>query len=177
MELKLTYYGDPILRKKADKVEEIDDALREMVERMKEIMLENRGIGLAAPQANRSLRLFISKVPQPDPEDPEQYIEGEWIVFINPKLSEPSKESWVAEEGCLSIPGVYGRVERPYSITVEWTDLDGNTQKETFSGLQARCIMHENDHINGTLFLDRLEAKEKKGLEQALKKVKNQYTS
>lgn len=174
MKLPLTYFGNPILRKKGAKVEKFDQELRQLVADMEETLEEHSGIGLAAPQINRSLRLFITKVPIPTEDKEGEWEEGPLLVFINPILSNPSPEKWVYSEGCLSIPGIYTDVERPYKITVEAQDLEGNTFKETYQGLQARCIMHENDHINGVLIIDRINGKKRQEIEPLLKKIKTE---
>lgn len=164
--LPLAYYGDPVLRKKADLVPEITDEIRQLVEEMVETMDASRGVGLAAPQVHHSLRLFVIR----DPIETEDgsYEMGDVRVFINPKLSLPSKEKWTAPEACLSIPTLRSDVERPKEITVEYTSLDGTVTEERFSGWAARVVMHENDHINGVLFIDRLNEKERSKLNQAL---------
>lgn len=176
MKLHLAYYGNPILRKKGDKITEITPELRQLVADMEETMIAHNGIGLAAPQVHRSLALFIVNVP-PETEENEPPITVETKVFINPKILEYSKEQWVRGEGCLSIPGVYSPVIRPCTITVEATDLDGNLFTEEFTGLKARAIMHENDHINGKLFIDRLSSKERDHLEPLLREIKKKFGS
>jgi len=175
MILPLTYYGNPILRKKSIDVEEINDELQALIDDMIETMNDQNGIGLAAPQVGQNIRLFITRVPMVSPDDPEEMLEGPLLVFINPKLSSPSQEKWDYSEGCLSIPKLYGNVTRPYSITVEALDRYGHPFTAAYSGLQARCIMHENDHINGVLFIDRMDTKERKAIEPDLQKVKNAY--
>jgi len=157
--LPLAYYGDPVLRRKADPINEISSDIKELVEKMIETMDSCNGIGLAAPQVNHSLRLFITRAPR---EKEQGELEGGDVqVFINPTLSMPSEGSWKASEGCLSIPGMNGEVERPREITVEYTTLEGNKAKDRFIGWPARVIMHENDHINGVLFIDRLAREER----------------
>lgn len=169
--LPLAYYGEPVLRKKADPIAEITDEVRRLVDEMVETMEAGNGVGLAAPQVHHSIRLFVICVPesmQPDYPDVEKM-----QIFINPKLSAPSKESWTEEEGCLSIPGIRGLVERPKEITVTYTNLDGEEKQQRFSGWPARIIMHENDHINGVLFIDRLSPKERQRVQGALKSLEN----
>lgn len=178
MKLPLAYYGNPILRKKTVKVTEITDEIRQLVEEMIETMREHNGIGLAAPQVNRSISLFVTEVPiRVEGEPEEKWLPGKVRVFINPKLTDHSKEEWLRGEGCLSIPGVYGEVSRPITVTVQATDLDGNEFTEEFSWLEARAIMHENDHINGVLFIDRMHGKERKQLEPQLNEVKRKHRS
>lgn len=166
--LPLAYYGAPVLRRKADEIAEITDEIKKLIEEMVETMDACNGVGLAAPQVHHSIRLFIMRKPIEDDKG-KGYEKGELQVFINPKLSSPSKKVWVESEGCLSIPGLRADVERPFEITVEYTDLDGKRQVKKVSGWEAKIIMHENDHINGVLFIDRLGKKEREKLEPYLK--------
>jgi peptide deformylase len=156
--LPLAYYGDPILRKVADPVNEITDDIRKLVEEMIETMDASDGVGLAAPQIHHSIKLFVIRTPVETEQD--KFELGEVKVFINPKLSSPSEETWKAPEGCLSIPTIRSNVERPREITIEYTSIDGSIIKQRYSGWAARVIMHENDHINGILFIDRLDTDE-----------------
>lgn len=160
--LPLAYYGDPILRKVADPIAEITDDTRKLVEEMIETMDACNGVGLAAPQVHHSIKLFVIHVPIETEND--NYELGDVKVFINPKLSLPSQETWKAPEACLSIPTIRAEVERPKEITIEYTTLDGNTITERFSGWAAKVIMHENDHIDGILFIDRLAPSEQSKL-------------
>lgn len=169
MKLKLAYYGDPILRKKGMAVERIDSSIHRLVEDMIDTMRAENGCGLAAPQVHQSLSLFITCV---DRYEEEEVIEGKVRVFINPKILEYREETWVFEEGCLSIPGVRGKVERPLTIKIQATDLEGNVFIETLSEMDARVFMHENDHVNGVLFIDRMPPKKRKELEPFLRKIK-----
>lgn len=173
MILKLAYYGNPILRKKCRAVDSINDEIRNLIEDMVETMIEHNGIGLAAPQVNRDLRIFITAVPVELSND--EWEKGELLVFINPKIVSVSKESAIRQEGCLSIPKVYGDVSRPTRITIQAQDINGNSFEREYTGLQARCCLHENDHLNGVLYLDRMLEKERKLLNPLLKKVKDQY--
>lgn len=157
--LPLAYYGDPILTKKADPIIEITDDIRKLVEEMIETMDACNGIGLAAPQIHHSIRLFVIRTPIETEQD--KFEPGEVKVFINPTLSLPSSETWKESEGCLSIPTIRSLVERPKEITVEYTSLDGGLIEKRFSGWEARVIMHENDHIEGILFIDRLDKEER----------------
>lgn len=175
MRLPLAYYGNPVLRQKGARVNEINDELRQFVEDMIETMVAERGMGLAAPQVFRSIALFITHVPIPKEND--EWEEGPLRVFINPKILERSDEVWILDEGCLSIPGIRGDVIRPFSIKIEYTDLTGERKTESYSGLEARCIMHENDHINGTLYIDRMDPKERKAVEDHLRGIKKKYNN
>ena len=174
MELPLAYYGDPILRKKTAKVTEITDEIRQLVADMIDTMNAKDGIGLAAPQVFKSLSIIVVQAPVPS-EDGNKWVNGKLRVLINPKITNPSPESWEASEGCLSIPGVYGPVTRPWKITVEAMDLDGNIFIEDFIGYEARVIMHENDHINGVLFIDRVQGKQRQELEPKIREIKKKF--
>lgn len=168
--LPLAYYGNPILRESAKSVQHITDDLKRFVEEMVETMDACDGIGLAAPQVHHAMRLFVIRVPH---EGQEGRLEcGEVKVFINPTLSLPSKETWSASEGCLSIPTIHAHVKRPKEITVEYTNLEGQKMKERLSGWEARVVMHENDHINGVLFIDHLDKEEREKIAPFLKDLK-----
>ena len=104
-----------------------------------------------------------------------KFEEGELLVFINPKLSNPDPESTSESEGCLSIPGIYIPVERPKTIEVEALDLEGNTFKILCMGYQARCCMHENDHINGVLMTDRTDPRTKRQIDQQINEIKKKF--
>ncbi len=171
--LSLRYFGDPILRKRAKAIEKVDEETRQIVAEMAKVMKQQRGIGLAAPQVGLSIRLFISRIDKETNEG--EIIPGELLVFINPRLSEPSIQEDVMKEGCLSIPGIREEVWRPEEITVEALDINGEPFKKRFSGLQARCIMHENDHLNGALFIDRITIRARTRIEQPLRAIKKKY--
>lgn len=174
MKLTLAYYGNPILRKKAASVKEITPEIKQLVADMIETMDATKGIGIAAPQVNHSLAIFITRTPIQ--KEDGSYEDGPTVrVFINPKIQSYSQEIEGDSEGCLSIPGLYAEVMRPIHISVQATDLDGNTFTEDFSDLAARIIMHENDHINGVLFIDRIHGKERKELESKLREIKKKY--
>ncbi|MCB1111053.1 MAG: peptide deformylase [Chlamydiia bacterium] len=173
MKLPLAYYGHPILRKKASPVEEINEEIKQLVEDMIETMVASNGIGIAAPQVKRSLRIFITQCPIPG-ED-EEWVEGTLRVYINPEIISISDEGTVMEEGCLSIPKVHGDVARPYRTVVRALDIDGNPFEIEVTGLESHCVLHENDHINGVLFIDRMEKTARQELEPELRNVKKEY--
>ena len=168
MKLPLAYYPNPILRQKAERLNYIDDTLRQLVMDMVETMHANRGIGLAAPQIFHSLTLFVTCVPI--------QIDGKWYrgnnrVFINPKVMSCSEATQLSEEGCLSIPKIPVTVVRPASIQIQATDLAGQTFEETLNGLHAANFLHELDHVNGILIIDYLNEDEKKTIEPLLESV------
>lgn len=175
MILQLAYYGEPILRKKTEPVKEINDEIRQLVADMIETMHVKDGIGLAAPQIFKSLSLFVTCVPIYVDEDAMR--PGVERIFINPKILSYSDEISTLPEGCLSIPHLSGYVTRPLKIVVEAMGLDGKTFTQEFFNYEARCIMHENDHINGKLFIDRLDSKERQELEPKLREIKKKYAS
>ena len=156
MLLSLAYYPDQMLLKKAERVNYIDDSLRQLVRDMIETMHANRGIGLAAPQIFQSLTLFVSCVPY-------QGEDGKWFrgrnrVFINPEVISVSSEMQLSEEGCLSIPNIPVKIQRPASVQIKATNLTGYRFEETLEGLFAANFLHEYDHLNGALILDYLTA-------------------
>lgn len=178
--LPLAYYGNPILRKQAEPILEITDDIHQLVARMIETMDANSGIGLAAPQVHHSIQLFVMRTPV-DMEAEKRKL-GDVQVFLNPIITHPSTENWSIPEGCLSIPGYRASVERPVEITVDYTTLDGQQIKKSFSGWEAKVILHETDHLNGVLFIDRLNNEERlklspflNSLESRLKGVNNGY--
>ncbi|MDP1880686.1 MAG: peptide deformylase [Parachlamydiaceae bacterium] len=156
--LPLAYYGETILRMKADPINEITHDIKKLIDEMIETMDACDGIGLAAPQIHHSIRLFVIR--KPIEKDQKPFENGEVKVFINPQLSLPSIETWMASEGCLSIPTIRAVVERPKEITVEYMTIEGKIITERVSGWEARVIMHEYDHIEGILFIDRLNPEE-----------------
>jgi peptide deformylase len=148
--MQIVPYPHPALRWKSRDITRVDDTLRVVVERMFELMYESKGIGLAANQVGLPIRLFVVNVSG----DPEK--KDEEVVFINPVIRNRSGQA-VGEEGCLSLPGLYADVARPETITVEAFDLDGQPFRIKTDDLPARVIQHETDHLDGVLFIDRIE--------------------
>lgn len=173
MKRSLAYYGHPVLRKKGAPISEITEEIRQLVADMFETMEAHNGCGLAAPQIFESLNLFITCIPRYQADG--SMIKGEGRVFINPKIAHYSKEEWACSEACLSIPGLQGQVSRPLKVTIQATDLDGKNFIEEFTEYDAHVIMHENDHINGVLYIDRLPPKKKKEIENKLREIKKKY--
>ncbi len=143
---QITHYPAEVLAGPAKPVEKIDDSIRRLVEKMTDIMLEHKGIGLAAPQAGVPLRLFIISL--------EQTREGV-KVFVNPTVT-PIGEADSFEEGCLSVPGIYTKIRRYKKCKVTATGLDGKEFTEEAEGLYARALQHEFDHIEGITIADRM---------------------
>ena len=140
---------NPILRTVSTKVKSFDKKLKKLAKQMLDAMIKANGIGIAAPQVGINLRIFIVTL--------DIGKESEvCFAMVNPKILKFSEETDVAEEGCLSLPGVFGKVERPSSITVEFFDIEGSRHVLGLKGLNARVVQHENDHIDGVLFVDKL---------------------
>lgn len=165
--LPLSYYGDEVLKKNGDLIPEINADVQALIQQLVDTMDACNGLGLAAPQVHHSLRLFVIRTPIE--ENLELKGVGHVEVFINPVISEYSQDTWEANEGCLSIPGILAPVSRPMSVTVEWTGLDNQKKKERVSGWKARVILHEYDHIQGVLFIDRLDQEKRSVLEPSLR--------
>jgi peptide deformylase len=143
---KITYYPATVLRGRTAPVERIDESIRRLVDKMAEILVDKKGIGLAAPQAGVPLRLFIVSMTGKR-EDVRAY--------INPTVT-PHGDLDEAEEGCLSVPGIWAKIRRYKKATVTATDLDGRQFTEDAEGLYARCLQHEYDHIEGTVIVNRM---------------------
>ena len=146
--ISLKIYPDRVLRKKSTNVERINDSILSLIHKMEEIMNQNKGIGLAAPQVGINKRLFITKDFSNDNND-------NILVFINPEIIEEDKEV-ESKEGCLSIPGHYDYIKRKNNIFVSYTDLEGAEKSEEFNDMQSIVYQHELDHLDGILFPDRL---------------------
>ena len=172
MKLPLVYYGNPILRKKAEPVTQFDEELFELIKNMKETVLSLRGFGLSAPQVGISKAIFITSisVDEQDIAPIEKH-----TVYINPRIDSVSDEAWFEEEGCLSIPKIYLPIERPLHITITAQDEHGQWRTETVHDWKAKVILHENDHLNGVLFVDRATRKDRKRIEKNLKMIEKQY--
>lgn len=163
--LQLRYYGDPVLRKRAEPVAEITDAEHQLAEQMLETLYATgNGIGLAATQVGVLKRLIIIDIGE---EDDEEY---EPLVLFNPKLLSSDGEI-VAEEGCLSIPDVTADVKRPESIVVEGINLQSESVHIEADGLLARVLLHEIDHLNGVLFIDRISGLRRRLLSDELTRL------
>ena len=164
--LKLRYYGDPILRRRAMDVQAFDASLRDLASQMLEAMEREEGVGLAAPQVGLDLRVLVAlAMREPGDETAEP------VVMVNPEILERSHETWVYEEGCLSIPGVRGDVTRPERVRVHYQDLDGTNHSIDVDGMFARILQHEIDHLNGKLFIDYLSTADKLLLKARLRSI------
>jgi peptide deformylase len=143
---RITHYPASVLAGQAKPVEKIDDNIRQLVQKMTDIMLENKGVGLAAPQAGVPLRLFIISL-----AGTKEAVK----VYINPEIT-PSGDFDTIEEGCLSVPGIHTKIRRYKKCTVTATDLNGKKFTEEAEGLYARALQHEFDHIEGTTIVNRM---------------------
>jgi peptide deformylase len=141
--------GSPVLRQRAADVARVDDDVRQLVDDLFETMRAAKGVGLAANQVGVARRVAVVDVGEEEPPP---------LVLINPVILQRSDETETAEEGCLSIPEIFGEVERPFGITVEALDRDGRPYRLEVTGYKARAIQHEIDHLDGVLFLDHLSA-------------------
>lgn len=157
---------DPILKQVARPVEHFDEALQKQIDRMLLTMYEAPGIGLAANQVGLLNRVFVMDIAQREDgggRDP--------ICMINPEIIWKSEEPSLWDEGCLSIPGQYAEVERPYEVRVSYLDRQGKKQEASFEELGSHCVQHELDHLNGVLFIDHLSSLKRNMI---LKKVQKQ---
>lgn len=151
--------GDPVLKSRATPVDRFDDTLRNQVQRMAGIMNDAFGVGLAAPQLGVSQRLLVYRV---GPDAP-------LIALVNPEIDWESDDSETLEEGCLSIPGIQVDVERPVHVRVRARDEEGDDRLVEASGLEARVIQHELDHLNGVLILERTTRDQRRDAMRALR--------
>ncbi|MCA1683302.1 MAG: peptide deformylase [Actinobacteria bacterium] len=153
--------GDPVLRTKALPVEQFDDALRDEVRRMAVLMEDALGIGLAAPQVGISHRVLVYRV---EPESPV-------TALVNPKIEWSSRDEEISEEGCLSLPFVHVDVERPIAVLVRACDEHGAERIVEATGLEARVIQHEIDHLDGILILERTTREQRKAAMRAMREA------
>ena len=161
-QLQIVLHPDPVLRRKAKPVEAIDENIRQIARRMLHLMHEAPGVGLAAPQVGLELRMFVANATREAEND---------RVYINPVLSNPSRETEDYEEGCLSLPGINAEIRRPVGVTITAQDLNGETFTETDHELPARIWQHEYDHLDGVLILDRMTRLDKLANRKALKEL------
>ncbi len=174
MILPIVAYGHPVLRKISTDITPDYPELSQLIENMWETMYHSNGMGLAAPQINKAIRLFVIDTEQvyekADEEDKEDF-DGEIgfkKVFINAHILELNGEPWSCDEGCLSLPGFREEVSRESEVVLEYCDASFNKKVESFKGLNARVILHEYDHIEGKLFIDHISLIKKKLLKKKL---------
>jgi peptide deformylase len=176
MILPIVAYGDPVLRKVAEAIDAAYPDLEKLITNMKETMYNASGVGLAAPQIGKAIRLFLIDA-SPFAEDDNLSEEERTVlksfnrVFINPKILEEEGEEWIFNEGCLSIPDVREDVSRQPKITIEYQDENFTVHTETLEGLAARVFQHEYDHIEGILFTDKLSTLKKRIIKKKLENI------
>jgi peptide deformylase len=174
MILPIVAYGNPVLRKVGKDITPDYPGLSKLIEDMWETMYNSRGVGLAAPQVNKDIRLFIMdsiqiiKNLEEDEKDTYPGDEGYKGVFINAKINTINGNEWLYNEGCLSIPKIREDILRKEEITITFLDENFNLQTTTFNGITARVILHEYDHIDGKLFIDYLKPLKKNLLKRKL---------
>jgi peptide deformylase len=176
MILPIVAYGDPVLRKKSEEINKEYPNLQELIANMKETMYNASGVGLAAPQIGKAIRLFIIDASPFADDDDLTKEENEVLknfnrVFINPKIIKEEGDEWSFNEGCLSIPEIREDVWRQPTITIEYQDEQFEKHTEILSGLAARIFQHEYDHIEGVLFTDRISSLKKRLLKKKLENI------
>lgn len=180
MILPIVAYGDPVLKKEAEEIDKDYPELDKLISDMFETMYKAQGVGLAAPQIGKSIRLFIvDGSPFADDEDDQDLepdskavgMENFKKVFINPIIEEEEGEEWGFQEGCLSIPKIREEVFRKEKIHVTYYDENWNFHEESFDGYAARIIQHEYDHIDGILFTDHLSPFKRRLLQKRLQVI------
>ena len=178
MVLEITQYGNPVLRKKCSKIEEVDESIRKLAEDMIETMVDAQGVGLAAPQIGEDIRMAVVDVSH-DPEcisflrvnGADAKMEDVMpLVFINPELELDGPRE-TETEGCLSIHDIQAKVRRPSIVKATLPQLDGSVIELESDGLLARALQHEVDHLNGILFVDRISPASKLSVKRKLKRL------
>ena len=180
MKFSILQYGDPVLRAKGKRIDQIDDRIRELAANMLETMHAVNGIGLAAQQIGEPLQLTVIDVSQVEDRPSTMKLNGEEVdpkapmplVLINPEI-ELGSETELGSEGCLSFPAISGDIERAKSAAVRAQTLDGEIEIEA-GGLLARALQHELDHLNGILFIDRMSSVAKAALTSRLKRLQKE---
>ena len=181
MRLPIRQYGDPILRAKGKRIEEVDDPIRELAVNMVETMHAANGVGLAAQQIGEALQLTVLDVSQVEDRPSTMKLNGQTVepktamplILINPELT-LSQETTTGTEGCLSFPEITGEIERSESVLARARTLDGENIEIEATGLLARALQHEVDHLNGILFIDRMSSAAKASLASRLKRMRKE---
>ena len=168
MKRTILLHPDPRLKKVCAPVDDITDDLRTLADDMLKAMYEAPGIGLAAPQVGVLERVIVLDCVKDEGEKPRP------LVMFNPVIKASSEEQNTYDEGCLSLPDLFADVTRPKVVDVEWMDLDGNPQSETFDELWATCVQHEIDHLEGKLFIDHLKPLKRQMMTRKMQKLKRE---
>lgn len=176
MILPIIAYGDPVLRKVGIDIDKNYPDLEKLISNMRETMDNAHGVGLAAPQIGKAIRLFLvdtSPFAEDDElDDAEQKFLADFDrIFINAKILDETGDEWAFNEGCLSIPDVREDVFRNDTVTIEYLDANFEKQKETLTGIAARVVQHEYDHIEGVLFTDKLSSLKKRLIKKKLDNI------
>lgn len=169
MKYPIVVYGSPLLRKVSKEIDKDYSGLKKLIDDLFETMYVSDGVGLAAPQIGKSIRIFIIDGNAMADDDTEML--GFKKVFINPEIIEKTGEPWTFTEGCLSLPNIREDVDRPEQIRVQYYDDNFNFFDETYDGIKARVIQHEYDHLEGVLFIDKLAPLKKKMLKRRLNDI------
>lgn len=169
MVLPVVAYGHSVLKRVAEEITPDYPDFKQLVDDMFETMYYSEGVGLAAPQINKSIRLFVIDC---DPFS-EKYPEGKGIkkVFVNPEIVESSEETWTFREGCLSLPNLNEDVERPSKIKIRYMDENFVQHEDEYDGIVARVIQHEYDHLEGKVYIDRVSSMRKLMLKSKLRDI------
>lgn len=174
MILPIVAYSSSVLREKAKNINKDFSNLSNLINDMFETMYDAHGVGLAAPQINKSIRLFIIDTsPFSDDDDDEIHDEPIKKIFINPIITAETGEDWLFNEGCLSIPDIREDIARKSDIEIEYFDENFKKHKEKFNGITARVIQHEYDHLEGILFVDKLSPLRKRMIKGKLADIAN----
>ena len=184
MRLPVRQYGDPILRAKGKRIEKLDDRIRELAQNMIETMHAAHGVGLAAQQIGEPLQLTVLDVSQVEDRPSTMKLNGKEVdpktamplILLNPQLT-LSRETSIGPEGCLSFPEITGEIERSDSVTARGETLEGESIEVEATGLLARALQHEVDHLNGILFIDRMSSAAKASWASRLKRMQKETQS
>jgi peptide deformylase len=178
MELPIHNYGDPVLRQKAEPIEDVNDEVRALAEDMIQTMHAARGVGLAAQQIGRTIAICIVEVPEElDVDDDGERLNPQVampLILVNPKITFYSRETESGEEGCLSFPEIVGPIPRSLEVDVSCLDEHGAARELHLKGFAARVVQHEVDHLNGVLFIDRMSAVKRITLKGRLKRMRKE---
>lgn len=172
--LPIVAYGHPTLRKISEEIDKDYPGLDELIEQMFETMYTSVGVGLAAPQVNKNIRLFIIDATPYEKDIPEA--KDFKKIFINAQIVEEAGELWTTDEGCLSIPNIREDVSRKSMVRIQYYDENWNFHDETYGGYIARIIQHEYDHLEGILFTDKVSSLRKTLLKRKLNDISNGKT-